>query len=152
PPDQADTLFIPLPAYNSYYSRNAMSESFAHRKNPHAIGSMMLYLHSVVVFSGISLAVFATRAKSASDPLVETTQKIATEITANGKAYADLRELTNIGPRLSGSDGAANAVEWAKRKMESYAFDRVVLQPAMVPRWTRGDIEQATVTSTPHPI
>ena len=36
--------------------------------------------------------------------------------------------------------------------MESYGFDRVILQPAMVPHWTRGDVERATVTSTPHPI
>ena len=36
--------------------------------------------------------------------------------------------------------------------MESYGFDRVILQPAMVPHWTRGDVEQATVTSTPKPV
>src|SRR5712692_2913522 len=109
-------------------------------------------LLSLFVLSGIFLAVFATRARSASDPLVEVTRKIATEITEHGKAYADLQELTTIGPRLSGSDGAAKAVEWAKRKMESYGFDRVILQPTMVPHWTRGDVERATVTSAPHPV
>src|SRR5712692_1975912 len=109
-------------------------------------------LLSLFVLSGIFLAVFATRARSASDPLVEVTRRIAAEITENGKAYADLRELTTIGPRLSGSEGAAKAVEWAKRKMEAYGFDRVILQPAMVPHWTRGDVEQATVTSTPQTI
>jgi hypothetical protein len=36
--------------------------------------------------------------------------------------------------------------------MASYGFDRIVLQPAMVPHWTRGDVERATVTSTPRPI
>ncbi len=36
--------------------------------------------------------------------------------------------------------------------MESYGFDNVKLQPVMVPHWTRGDVEQATVTSTPKPI
>jgi hypothetical protein len=107
---------------------------------------------SLFVLSGISLAVFAPCASSAGDPLVEATRKIGAEITENGKAYRDLRELTTIGPRLSGSEGAAKAVEWAKRKMESYGFDRVILQPTMVPHWTRGDVEQATVTSTPHPI
>jgi acetylornithine deacetylase/succinyl-diaminopimelate desuccinylase-like protein len=109
-------------------------------------------LLSVGALSGILLAVFATRAGSAGDPLAEVTRKIAAEITANGKAYADLRELTTIGPRLSGSEGAAKAVQWAKRKMESYRFDRVILQPTLVPRWTRGDVERATVTSTPRPI
>jgi hypothetical protein len=113
---------------------------------------MKLILPSLFVLSGIFLAVFATPVSSAGDPLVEVTRKIAAEITGNGKAYADLRELTTIGPRLSGSEGAAKAVEWAKRKMESYGFDRVILQPAMVPHWTRGDVEWATVTSTPQPI
>src|SRR5260370_24486618 len=36
--------------------------------------------------------------------------------------------------------------------MESYGFERVILQPVMVPHWTRGDVERATVTSTPQPI
>ena len=108
---------------------------------------------SLVVRSGsfIVLALFATRA-SADDPLVDVTRKIAAETTTNGKAYANLRELTTIGPRLSGSEGAAKAIEWGKRKLESCGCDRVILQPAMVPHWTRGDVEQAAVTSTPHPI
>ncbi len=61
-------------------------------------------LLSLFVLSGIFLTVFATRATSDSDPLVEVTRKIAAEVTENGKAYADLRELTMIGPRLSGSE------------------------------------------------
>ena len=112
----------------------------------------MLRPHSVLVVSGILLIVFDIRGSSASDPVADATRKIAAEITENGKAYADLQELTTIGPRLSGSEGAAKAVEWAKRKMESYGFDRVVLQPAMVPRWTRGDNERATVISAARPI
>jgi carboxypeptidase Q len=106
---------------------------------------------SLFIGSTLFLAAFASRA-SASDPLVDVTRKIATEVTTNGKAYSNLQELTTIGPRLSGSEGAAKAIEWAKRKMESYGFDRVVLQPAMVPHWTRGDVEQATATSTHGPV
>lgn len=113
---------------------------------------MKQILVSFLITCGILLAAFATAADRVSDPLAEATRKIGAEITARGKAYADLQELTAIGHRLSGSDGAAKAVEWAKRKMESYGFDRVILQPVMVPHWTRGDIEQATVTSTSHPI
>jgi len=76
---------------------------------------------------------FAARACSDGDPLAETTRNIAQEITTNGRAYADLQELTAIGPRLSGSDGASKAVQWAARKMKSYGFDRVILQPTTVP-------------------
>jgi Iap family predicted aminopeptidase len=75
------------------------------------------------------------------------TRRISGEVTTNGQAYANLRELTAIGPRLSGSDGAAKAIEWARRKLESCGCDRVVLQPALVPHWTRGDVERATVTA-----
>src|SRR5207237_3771168 len=56
--------------------------------------TMKRILLSLLVLSGIFLALFATRAGSASDPLVEVTRKIAAEISENGKAYADLRELT----------------------------------------------------------
>ena len=107
---------------------------------------------SLAVGSGIFLVLLVVRTGLAGDPLVDVTRKIAAEATTNGKAYANLRELTTVGPRLSGSEGAAKGIEWAKRKLESYGFDHVALQPVMVPHWTRGDVEQASVTSTPHPI
>jgi Zn-dependent M28 family amino/carboxypeptidase len=63
-----------------------------------------------------------------------------------GKAYEMLYELcTTIGHRFSGSENAAKAVEWAKRKMESLGFDSVYLEPVMVPHWVRGDVEKAYV-------
>jgi carboxypeptidase Q len=102
--------------------------------------------------SGIVIAMFAASASCDADPLAETTRKIAAEITANGRAYVNLQELTAIGPRLSGSEGAAKAVQWAARKMKSYGFDRVILQPTMVPHWTRGDVERAAVTSGARPL
>src|SRR5579863_3126956 len=104
------------------------------------------YLASIVA-TGILLSLIGARGNAESDPLVEVSRKIATESTTNGKAYANLRELTTIGPRLSGSEGATKAIQWARQKMESYGFDRVVLQPATVPHWTRGDVEQATANS-----
>ena len=100
----------------------------------------------------VMLLLLARDVRADGDPLLDVSRKIAAETSANGQAYANLRELTTIGPRLSGSAGAAKAIEWAKRKMESYGFDHVYLQPALVPHWTRGDVEQATVTSTPKPV
>jgi carboxypeptidase Q len=107
-------------------------------------------IFSLVV--SVSLLLLAGEVRADGDPLLDVSRKIAAETSANGQAYANLRELTTIGPRLSGSEGAAKAIDWAKRKMESYGFDRVILQPTMVPHWTRGDVEQATVTSTPKPV
>ena len=77
--------------------------------------------------------------------LMKRTQKIASEITNYGRSYSNLKELTAIGHRLSGSPGAEKAVAWAKKKFESYGLDRVVLQPMMAPHWVRGETESATI-------
>ncbi|NDB35783.1 MAG: peptidase M28 family protein, partial [Flavobacteriia bacterium] len=49
----------------------------------------------------------------------------------------------DVGPRLSGSSEAEMAVRWSEKKMQSYGFDRVYLQPIMVPHWERGNPETA---------
>ena len=68
-----------------------------------------------------------------------------TELT-KGQAYSMLEYLTkNVGSRLSGSPGAAEAVKWGKDKMERCGFDTVWLQPVMVPQWVRGQKEVGRV-------
>jgi len=73
------------------------------------------------------------------------TVKITNEILTNGKAYSDLEDLLKGGPRLTGSKGAENAVNWAVSKMKSYGFDHVWTQPVMVPKWERGNKSEAIV-------
>lgn len=73
-----------------------------------------------------------------------TIRNIYNEALGNGKSYEWLRHLTKqIGPRLSGSDGAQKAVDWTKQVMEKQGFDRVFLQEVMVPHWVRGAKEEA---------
>jgi carboxypeptidase Q len=73
-------------------------------------------------------------------------RKIYDEALANGHSYKNLEYLaTKIGARLSGSAGAAKAVEWSKKVMEDYGFDSVWLQPVMVPHWVRGAKEVANI-------
>src|ERR1700755_2705001 len=73
-------------------------------------------------------------------------RKIYDEELINGQCYGNLHYLCkNIGPRLSGSDNAQKAVEWGKKLMESYGFDRVYLQEVMVPHWVRGAKEEAAI-------
>ncbi len=68
------------------------------------------------------------------------------EALSHGKSYDWLRYLTKqIGPRLSGSDGAQKAVDWTKQIMEKEGFDRVFLQEVMVPHWVRGAKEEAYI-------
>ena len=71
-------------------------------------------------------------------------RNIYNEALGNGKSYEWLRYLTKqVGPRLSGSEGAQKAVDWAKQVMEQQGFDRVFLQEVMVPHWVRGKKEEA---------
>jgi len=104
---------------------------------------MKILLLSLLLSSG---SVFA------SDENAATTEKIWKEILVHGHAYADLVELSKIGPRLGGSDNAAKAVEWGKQKMERDGFDKVWLQPVMVDKWVRGKTERATVTKGSHVV
>jgi hypothetical protein len=65
-----------------------------------------------------------------------------------GKIGPDLRYLTTeIGARISGSENAQKAVEWAKLKMEEIGPDSVYLQEVMVPHWVRGAKEQSFFTT-----
>ena len=69
-------------------------------------------------------------------------RSIYDEALSRGRAYEDLRSLCkDVGARLSGSAEAQMAVEWSKRKMETYGFDKVYLQEVMVPHWKRGTKE-----------
>ena len=66
----------------------------------------------------------------------------------DGKSYEWLRDLTsNIGSRLSGSEGAAKSVIWGENLMKEVGLDSVLLQPVMVPHWVRGEKEIATYTT-----
>lgn len=69
-------------------------------------------------------------------------RKIYDEALVNGKTYPNLNYLCKqIGPRLSGSPQAQKAVDWTKKLMEGYGFDRVYLQEVLVPHWVRGEKE-----------
>ncbi|MCI0750569.1 MAG: M20/M25/M40 family metallo-hydrolase [Flammeovirgaceae bacterium] len=66
-----------------------------------------------------------------------------------GKSYEMLEYLTiKIGARLSGSPGAAAAVDWTRYIMNEYGFDSVYLQPVMVPHWIRGQKESARLLNS----
>ncbi len=87
-----------------------------------------------------SLAAFSQNADSAQ------IRKIYDEALVNGHAYRNLEYLCKqIGPRLSGSPQAQKSVEWTKKLMEDYGFDKVYLQEVMVPHWVRGAKEQAKI-------
>jgi len=93
-------------------------------------------LFSTIFISSISFS------QSNKDSLI--IRQLYSEALEKGKSYEDLRSLCkDIGARISGSAQAEMAVEWGKRKMELYGFDKVTLQPIMVPHWERGTKEVA---------
>lgn len=100
-----------------------------------------------VIFGIIVLGFSATLFAQSSDEA--TIRKIYDEALANGEAYSNLEHLTTkIGARLSGSPGAAAAVEWSRQVMQAYGFDSVWLQPVMVPHWVRGKKEIGKIVNS----
>lgn len=78
-----------------------------------------------------------------------TLRKIYDKALAEGESYAMLDYLcSKVGSRLSGSPGAAAAVEWSRHVMEEYGFDSVWLQPVMVPHWVRGQKEIGRIVNS----
>ena len=66
-------------------------------------------------------------------------QRLVGGALTDGVAYARLAELTDtIGPRLSGSAGAAAAVRWGEQKLKQDGLS-VRLEPVKVPHWVRGE-------------
>ncbi len=74
-------------------------------------------------------------------------RRVYDEALLRGQSYDNLRYLCEtIGPRLSGSAQAAQAVAWAKLTMEKAGcFDRVFLQSCLVPHWVRGAPEKGQI-------
>lgn len=102
---------------------------------------MLKYYHIILFSSVASLLPLVTRAQSDADHV----KFIFNETLRNGKSYEWLRYLTTqIGHRLSGSPGAAEAVNWTKDELQNVA-DTVWLQPVMVPHWVRGMEEDAYI-------
>lgn len=76
-------------------------------------------------------------------PTVDT---ILREAVARGRAYELLTDLCTTAPhRLSGSPGAAAAVEWARQTFEDVGLQNVRLEPVVVPHWERGEVCEVTI-------
>ncbi len=68
-------------------------------------------------------------------------------------AYDITESLTSeVGARLSGSEGDAKAVKWAIAKFKELNFDKVYTEPVIINKWVRG-VETAEIISPyPHQI
>ncbi len=99
-------------------------------------------------------AVPAVRAAGDPRPEIEsyraTVDTILRESLARGRAYTKLAELVRVAPkRLSGSPGAAAAVEWARQAMLADGLENVRTEPCTVTHWVRGKPERLTIVAPP---
>ena len=99
-----------------------------------------------ILFLTLILSGVYSFAQQADETAIKT---IFDESLKNGKSYPMLEQLTKkIGARLSGSPGAAAAVEWSRHVMQDFDFDSVWLQPVMVPHWVRGQKEIGRIVNS----
>jgi carboxypeptidase Q len=69
----------------------------------------------------------------------QNTTRLIDHILASSQGYETLAYLTdNIGPRLSGSKGAALAVSYTEKRFKEWGID-VRREAVMVPHWVRGE-------------
>lgn len=74
--------------------------------------------------------------------------KIFSYSLRHGEAYNYLTALCDsIGPRLSGSEGAAQAVDYTAHLMENLGFSKVLKREVVVPNWKRGETEKGYFTN-----
>src|SRR5215470_13124033 len=116
------------------------------------VASLLLLLPTLPFSGRASAAGPPAAAPGASSPEeIARRERVASlligEETVSGGAYAKLSYLTDrIGPRLSGSPGAAAAVAWALQEFRRDGFSTARTERVMVPHWVRGE-ESAMIVS-----
>ncbi len=83
---------------------------------------------------------------------IEKYQNIAQRLMERGlrelPSYSILQRITSVGHRLTGSPGAAAAVELTRQIMMEMGLENVHLEPTTVPHWVRGPEEEALMISS----
>ena len=93
---------------------------------------------TIIIFSSLNAQI------SHSDAAVQLKNKGLKDLAA----FEMLKDLTaNVGHRLSGSAGYEKAVVWGKNALVKAGADSVWLEPVMIPKWVRGNVEKATASS-----
>jgi hypothetical protein len=108
-------------------------------------------MRSLLLFGLLALPL-CSQAQVEKDSMAFFIREIYTRSLREEAAYPWLRTLTkDIGHRLSGSKGAARAVDYTESLLRGLGLDKVWRQPVMVPHWVRGDkeiVEMTTATGT----
>ncbi len=106
-------------------------------------------MKSIISFTLLSIVTIVSQAQVDSTHF-KFVKRIYEEALVNGKSHEFLTTLCNdIGPRLSGSPQAAEAVEYTSQLMDSLGFE-VLKRDVDVPHWVRGDIEMGYFEVSPN--
>ena len=100
------------------------------------------------VVTMVSLFVLALLAAPPSPPAPSPFETIAGRVLTDGATMATVTDLADkVGPRLSGSDGAAEAIRWAVAQFQAAGVP-VRTEKVKAPRWVRGE-ERGEVLAGP---
>lgn len=148
PVDSDVTKFNFTPGMRHYnYSEMALGKF--HRSPKAAVDKLCLQKFAVVKSAIFLMVLFlAAGLLNGQNADAFAIKSIYDKALSEGECYDWLRHLTKeVGPRLSGSKEAANAVEDMRQLMDTLGFDTVYLQPCVVPRWERGTPASASIVS-----
>jgi carboxypeptidase Q len=85
------------------------------------------------------------------DAYRDTASRLISESTGSRFAWERLALLSDTyGPRLSGSQNLADAIEWAVAEMRNDGLEHVRKEPVKVPHWVRGREGAEIVSPRPH--
>jgi len=90
-------------------------------------------------------AAAAGRSQAPGDSYQALVDRIREAGLADEKGFDLLKKIASVGPRLTGSPGAAAAVDLSLRLMKELGFAGVHAEPVEVGHWVRGDIAEAVI-------
>jgi len=95
----------------------------------------------------------APAAQSLADTYRDAANRLIDAALADDAAWQRLARLTDtFGPRFSGTQNLEDAIDWILEEMERDGLDNVHGEPAMVPRWVRGEESAQLVEPRPREL
>jgi carboxypeptidase Q len=106
----------------------------------------------LINFCALVFAVLAAQGVVAGGPGAEDFRTVADKLRETGleseRAIELLKDITSVGPRLTGSPQAAAAVELTRRLMDKLGLAGVHTEPVEVGHWTRGNVAEAVIAAS----
>lgn len=118
------------------------------------IDTVLKFLKSSMISLLVSLSIFVihtqleSHEKNDKSHYFETSKNLLIKGLSEKQSFVFLKNLTSIGPRLTGSPQAAAAVEQMHQLMKDIGLENVHLEPVTVNRWVRGAPEEASLSSS----